>query len=146
MTPRQWFFRVMLTLFCCLPLAAQACFEEAAEQHDVPVDVLKAIAKIESGGNPNAVARSKNGTMYIGLMQIGTGWLPTLAKFGITREKLKDRCTNVQTAAWILASYVARYGDLWAAVEAYHSGFPRKAQLYSKRVQRLMPPSALAQE
>lgn len=146
MTLRHWFSWLFVALFCSLPLAANACYEEAAEQHDVPVDLLKAIAKVESGGNPNAVSRNKDGSANIGLMQISTRWLPTLAKFGITRDKLKDACTNVRVGAWILASYIAKHGSIWTAVEAYHAGYPKKSSLYSRKVQGHMPPEALALE
>ena len=43
-----------------------AIFEEASARFDVPVNLLKAVAKAESGFNPNAV--SKAGA--IGVMQL----------------------------------------------------------------------------
>lgn len=129
----------LLTVVCWLPLKAHACFEDAAKKHDVPVELLKAIAQVESNGDPEAVSHNKDGSENIGLMQISTLWLPSLARLGVTREKLHDACTNVRAGALILAGYMTRYGRNWLAVEAYNAGYPRKQLFYARRVQLVMP-------
>jgi soluble lytic murein transglycosylase-like protein len=62
-----------LLLLLCAPAYAQACWEQAAQRYAVAADLLVAIARVESRGNPQAVNRShfaRTGSYDIGLMQI----------------------------------------------------------------------------
>ncbi len=116
-------------------LANEACFAEAAATHDVPAQVLQAIAQVESKNDPAAVGHNRNGSVDLGLMQINSSWLPRLkAKFGLTRAKLMDACTNIHVGAWILSSNLTRYKELWRAVGAYHSPAPRRRDAYARKV------------
>ena len=103
-------------------LQKSACWKEAEDAYGIPQSVLKAVAKTESGFNPRAKNINKNGTEDIGLMQINSGWLPTLAAYGITRESLADPCTNIKVGAWILAGNAKRHGWNWDAIGAYNVG------------------------
>ena len=102
-----WGDRIQLrgTLALALGLAvpAQACWDDAAARYQVNPTLLHAIARTESGVNPRAIGRNRNGSRDIGLMQINSGWLPTLARHGITEQDLFDPCTNLHVGAWILA-------------------------------------------
>jgi soluble lytic murein transglycosylase-like protein len=126
---------------------ARACWEDAAARYGVNPYVLYAIAKTESNLNPSAINRSNaNGTYDIGLMQINSGWLPTLRKHGIDEAQLWDACTNIQVGAWVLAQNMRRMGNSWEAVGAYNA---RDAQLrikYALKVYRNMPPQAMAMQ
>ncbi|ABM97154.1 lytic transglycosylase domain-containing protein [Methylibium petroleiphilum] len=120
-----------------LAIAGQAhamCFKEAAERYKVSEALLRAIAKTESNFNPKALNRNSNGTEDIGVMQINSSWLPTLAQFGIGREQLKDPCTNVNIGAWVLANNIARHGETWRAVGAYNAATPSKQVVYVEKV------------
>lgn len=112
------------------------CFKEASDRYQVSEPLLRAIAKTESNFNPKALNRNKNGTEDIGVMQINTSWLPTLAKFGIGREQLLDPCINVQIGAWVLASNIAQHGKTWRAVGAYNAVTPSKQAAYVEKVWR----------
>lgn len=79
--------------------ASASCFEEAASRYQVPVELLQAIAHVESGGNPHARNINKDGSEDVGLMQINSRWLPVLAKYGISREHLFDACLNTHVGA-----------------------------------------------
>lgn len=115
--------------------ANEACFAEAASTHDVPAEVLQAIAQVESKNDPGAVNHNRNGTVDLGLMQINSSWLPKLkARFGVTKAKLLDACTNIHIGAWILSSNLTRYRELWRAVGAYHSPTPRRREAYARKV------------
>lgn len=106
-----------------VPVTAKAkCWEVASESYGIPVKVLKAVAKTESGFNAGARNRNKNGTYDIGLMQINSAWLPVLVKYGINEESLNDSCTNLKVGAWILSNNAKKLGWNWAAIGAYNVG------------------------
>lgn len=105
--------------------AFYACFQQAADRYSVPLELLYAIAKVESNFNPKALNRNTNGTSDHGLMQINSSWFPQLqSKFGITGERvINDHCTNVYIGAWILANNFRTKGRIWDSVGAYNAGF-----------------------
>ncbi len=103
-------------------LQKSACWKDAEDAYGIPQSVLMAVAKTESGFNPRARNINKNGTEDIGLMQINSGWLPTLSAYGITRESLADPCTNIKVGAWILAGNAKLHGWNWDAIGAYNVG------------------------
>lgn len=110
------------------------CFKQASLHYGVPEDLLRAISHVESGGNQSATNSNKNGSTDIGHMQINTSWLPTLAKFGISKSSLMNACTNTYVGAWILASNISRMGYRWEAVGAYNARNPIKAAIYTRKV------------
>lgn len=108
--------------------APDACFEASARRYQLDARLLKAMARVESGMNPAAVNlthRSRTKTVDIGLLQINSSWLPTLARYGIGQRELRDACTNIEVGAWILAGAVARHGNRWQAVGAYNAACTR---------------------
>lgn len=126
------------------PMVAQAsnlpfdkCFTSASSHFGVDKRVLVAIAKTESSLNPNAIGpKNKNGTYDLGMMQINSGWLPTLARYGITSKDLMGACTNIHVGAWILAKNIGTHGATWKAVGAYNASTTPKQISYVSRVQR----------
>lgn len=123
---------------------AAACWDQAAARYGVNASVLYAIAKTESSLNPKAINRANaNGTYDIGLMQINSSWLPTLAKFGITEAQLFDACTSINVGAWIMAHNIRRLGNSWDAVGAYNSPNAGRRLTYATRVYKNLPPSLL---
>ena len=111
-----------------------ACFEQAAKRYRVSVLILRSISRVESGGNPAAFHRNANGSWDIGHMQINSVWLPTLAKYGITQDRLTNSCVNTHVGAWILANNFQRMGYGWNAVGAYNAKSPDKAAAYARKV------------
>jgi soluble lytic murein transglycosylase-like protein len=111
-----------------------ACFNQASQRYSIPVQILKAISRTESGGNPSAFHRNVNGSFDIGHMQINSSWLPSLAKTGITQQQLLNPCTNTYVAAWILAGNIRRMGYDWKAIGAYNARSPDKAAVYSRKI------------
>lgn len=104
---------------------AARCFEEAAQQYQVSADLLRAIAVVESGNNPSAMNfthRERTSSYDIGLLQVNSRWLPTLAKYGITEEQLRtDGCLNAKVGAWILSDTLRRHGNDWNGVGAFNA-------------------------
>lgn len=119
-----------------------ACWEQASERYNIPVSMLKAIAKTESNFNPRAVNRNTDGSEDIGLVQINSMHLPLLQKFGIDRNALFDPCTNLMTGAWILSSNVAKLGWNWNAIGSYNVGCKnlpaaecaRRREMYAQKI------------
>jgi soluble lytic murein transglycosylase-like protein len=126
-----------LCLLPCLLLPAvgkTACFDEAAARYGLPVSLLQAISRVESGGRANAINRNSNGSYDIGHMQINSGWLPLLKRHGIEERTLYDACTNTHVGAWILAHAVAKQGYNWDAIGAYNAVSPEKRRRYAWKV------------
>lgn len=89
-------------------------FERAAKKNNVPVNLLKAVAKVESGFDADAV--SSCGAM--GVMQL----MPSTAKsLGITNPY--DAEQNIMGGARYLGQLLARYdGNSSLALAAYNAG------------------------
>ena len=117
-------------------LPAHACWDEAAARYRVSSELLYAIARTESALDPQAVGRNRNGTRDIGLMQINSAWLPTLAAHGIGERDLFDPCMSIYVGAWILAGNVQRLGYTWDAVGAYNAANPALRRAYVDKVRR----------
>jgi soluble lytic murein transglycosylase-like protein len=125
-------------------LPAHACWNDAAKRYQVSSALLYAIARTESGLNPQAIGRNGNGSRDIGLMQINSAWLPTLASHGIGERDLFEPCTNIHVGAWILAGNVYRLGYTWEAVGAYNAASPVLRRAYIDKVRRHLPADTLA--
>lgn len=115
-------------LHCMIVVAAAAA---------LPPRVLPVIQKIE-GGAVGVVHQNGNGTQDLGVMQVNTLWLPTLAaRAGFseaeTRRKLvNDPCFNIAAAALILRGYMAEtHGALLPAIGDYHSHTPALNSAYA---------------
>lgn len=112
----------------------ERCIAPAADFHGVNVYVLRAILKVESGLNPNAIGYNRNGTVDLGLGQVNSMHLPTLAKQGIYPEHLRDACVSSYVAAWHLKKSMNAHGNTWEAIARYHSATP----YYNRRYQVLL--------
>lgn len=89
-------------------------FEAAAEKYNVPVGLLKAVAKAESNFNPNAT--SSCGAM--GIMQLMPG---TAEYLGVTDAY--DPQQNIMGGAKYLRKLLDQFdGDVELAVAAYNAG------------------------
>jgi hypothetical protein len=106
------------------PLGA-TCWDSASESYGIPVEVLKAVARAESGFDPQSLHRNRDGSRDIGMMQINSAWLPTLARYGIDEVSLANACTNLKVGAWILANNAKKHGWTWKAIGAYNVGCAR---------------------
>jgi soluble lytic murein transglycosylase-like protein len=132
---RRVLLAALVVSFGCASKAARAdCFDSAASYHGVNPLILRAIAAVESHGNPQAIHRNRNGTTDIGELQINSTHLRELAAFGIRAQDLLNECVNVYVAAWHLKKQVNAYGNTWDAVGAYHSRNPRLRDEYARLV------------
>lgn len=142
---------VSFVLLLCACMPSEACWDQAARRYGVSAQLLYAIARVESGLNPAAVNRShraRTGSYDIGLMQINSSHLPTLARYDIREADLYNPCTNIHVGAWLLADSFSRNGTSWDAVGAYNAACTqlkgaacRTARAkYAQRVYRALPP------
>lgn len=150
----------MKTLFCFLifflvALPAQA-YEKIFSRHckaaNVPREIAMAIARQESGLNPNCVnvagedhfpatraeaekiikrAAAENKSYDVGLMQINSQWIK---KWKIDPCSLLDPDANIRAGIRILSEEIKRHGMNWKAVGAYHSPTPARAMQYANQV------------
>lgn len=104
-------------------------FVEAGNYYNVAPWLLWAVGKVESGHNPFAVNKNKNGTYDIGIMQINSIHLSRLSKYGITKQKLFDSRTNIYAGAMILRECMDKYGNNWNAVSCYN-GMSKENRVY----------------
>jgi soluble lytic murein transglycosylase-like protein len=125
--------------------AAHTCWEDAASRYRVNSTLLYAIARTESGVNPAAIGRNRNGSRDIGLMQINSTWLARLARHGIAEAYLFDACTNIHVGAWILAHNFHRHGYTWEAVGAYNASRPALRRAYIAKVRRQLKAGGASQ-
>jgi soluble lytic murein transglycosylase-like protein len=122
-------------------LAHADCWEEAGREFSIAPDLLYAIAQQESNLDPRAIGYNRNGSRDIGLMQINSIHLPSLAKRQITEKTLlNDSCQALKVGASILADFMRRYGYSWEAVGAYNAGTatdggaPERRMQYAKKI------------
>lgn len=120
-------------IFITVPMAAlaapgsdiSACFEASGAKYHIDPRLLWAMAETESSGRASAQNLnhvSRTGTVDLGLMQINSSWLPTLARYGITSEQLMaDPCLNIDVGAWVLAGIIKQQGARWDAIGAYNT-------------------------
>lgn len=89
-------------------------FQAAAEKYNVPLNLLKAVAKAESGFDASAVSRC--GAQ--GVMQL----MPSTAK-ALGVENPLDAEQNIMGGAKYLSDLISRYdGDVKLALAAYNAG------------------------
>lgn len=96
----------------------------AAQEFDLPPNLIAAMMKKESGGNPDAVS----GKGATGLMQL----MPETAKeLGVT--DIKDVAQNIRGGAKYMRQMLDKYGELPLALAAYNAG-PGNVDKYGGKV------------
>ena len=115
------------------------CFEIASQAHQVPLDMLIGVARVESGFDPDA----RSDADAHGIMQIR--WPLTANHLGVRRvSELYNPCVNIDVGASYLAELLERYnGNTTLALAAYNYGpsrlaveadIPRQVRGYVRKV------------
>jgi soluble lytic murein transglycosylase-like protein len=110
------------------------CWLESATLYGLDPYLLFAVAMVESGLNPTVFNTNSNTSIDIGLMQINDSWLPTLSRYGITKESLLNPCVSIQVGAWVMAQNFYRMGKKWEAIGAYNARSYDKRLIYARKV------------
>lgn len=124
---------------------AMQCVDPAASYHRVNPDILKAIARVESRGDGRTVTRNSNNSMDVGLVGTNSIHFPELIKKGVAPQDLLDECVALYVGAWMYSKKIARHGNTWRAIGAYHSETPRfnyryQVMIYNELVSmRILP-------
>ncbi len=102
------------------PKTLESIFKQASQRYGVPENLLKAVAKVESNFNADAVSRCG----ATGIMQL----MPSTAKsLGVT--DLKDPEQNIMGGAKELSQLLKRYnGDLKLTLAGYNAGIGNVAK------------------
>lgn len=100
------------------PYPYQSCFEIASRMHDVPVDLLLAVAATESAWDPDARSHAN----AHGIMQIQ--WPGTARHLGVKRvAELYNPCLNIELGSRYLRELLdANGGNVERALAAYNYG------------------------
>lgn len=113
-----------------------SCMLAVSAALHIPPRILPTLHKLE-GGSPGIISKNTNGTEDIGVMQINSAWLPTMAArahlpLAETRARLlADPCFNIAAAGLILRVYYTQAGNAWLpAVGDYHSHTPSLHDAY----------------
>ncbi len=123
-------------------ISAQAlavCIFAASQSYSVPPSVIMGVLKVE-GGKVGMASQNKNGSYDLGLMQINTIWIPSLANYwGVPKEVAMryvrdDACVNIGVGAWILRSKMNQTGSLSQGIAYYHSATPHLGSRYRDKV------------
>ena len=139
---------LMLAVLLCFPMSALAA------EPGPPAQLVKAVARQESGLNPLAVniagkscypttrkeaerlireALAAGKSCDVGKMQIINWWMK---RFSISPFSLLDPDVNEAWGKRILAEEIARHGLNWKAVGKYHSPDPERGRQYAWLVYR----------
>lgn len=94
----------------------------AGQYYGVDPYLLYSIAWVESGLNPRAINRNRNGTFDRGVMQINSSWDRYLKRYGVDLSLVWDACYNIHLGAMILRNCMNIYGNSWRAVDCYNKG------------------------
>lgn len=114
---------LILLVFSCSAHSApyERYFAEAGTYYNIPPLLIKNIALIESGGNPNAVRLNRNGSKDYGLMQINSIHFRRLAQWGINERNIMEPKINIFVGSWLLSEHIKERGFNLQAIGNYHS-------------------------
>ncbi len=109
--------------------------EKASLKYGIPKEIISAIIRVESGFNPKAYNKNKDGTEDRGLMQVNYQHnLALMKEYGITDpDQLYDPAINIEIGTRILYENYKRFGNWVMAIKAYN-GLNADNWDYVKRV------------
>lgn len=105
-----------------------SAYVKYGRQYGISPKLLKAIAIVESGENPELIG---DGGDSIGLMQIQPKWHSQRLNDG---EDLLDPEVNIRVACEYLTELMSKYDDLDKVLTAYNAGHDTGSREYANRV------------
>jgi Transglycosylase SLT domain len=125
-----------------MPVPYLACMLAVSQFYHLPPRVLPSIQVVEAG-QPGTISHNFNGTGDLGVMQVNSNWVPSIARWWditpreVAERLIQDPCFNIVSAGAIMRIYLDEaHGDVVRAVGYYHSHTPWLASGYQIRVIR----------
>jgi Transglycosylase SLT domain len=119
-----------------------ACMLAVSQFYNLPPRVLPSIQVVEAG-RPGTISHNRNGTGDLGVMQVNSNWVPSIAQWwemtprDVAGRLIHDPCFNIASAGAIMRIYLDEaHGDVVRAVGYYHSHTPELASVYEMQVIR----------
>ncbi|WP_448587964.1 lytic transglycosylase domain-containing protein [Thermocrinis sp.] len=99
-----------------------ALVERSSLRYGVPKEIIRAIIHVESGFNPMAYNKNKDGTEDRGIMQVNYQHnLALMKEYGINDpDQLYDPAINIEIGTRILYENYKRFGNWVMAIKAYN--------------------------
>lgn len=109
-------------------MAYEDIIESASKAYQIPVEVIKAIIRVESNWDPNAKRyESHLNDSSLGLMQLLTKTAKYVANnTALTAEQILQPTLNILLGTKYLKEQLNKYDNLNDAIAAYNAGSPRK--------------------
>ncbi|EFL3357123.1 TPA: lytic transglycosylase domain-containing protein [Escherichia coli] len=129
-----------------MSFASSACFNEAGTMFRIELNLIKAIALVESNLKKDSIGKNRDKKNNIksfdyGLMQINQMHIPMLKKRGIIKDErdlLDNPCLNIKIGTEILYKHFSRCGMTWQCLGTYNAGFAmdnqKKRLQYAKKI------------
>jgi soluble lytic murein transglycosylase-like protein len=133
------FFRVVIIFIFLVKIANASIYQDvnnASRKYSISPKILWAIMKVESEYK-KTIHINSNGSFDIGVMQINSLWIKSLANKGFKVDILNNK-DNVNIASYILKENMNKGYSLWQSVGLYHSTDKRLQAVYIKRVKRAL--------
>lgn len=112
-------------IFGKTPKLLTMAVESSARKHAVPILLLVALIEVESGWNPRAVNKNRNGTKDLGIMQLNNKYLEYYTWKFWDGSKLDpfDYNTNIEVGTAVLRYLYNLTGSWEDAIVAYNCGY-----------------------
>lgn len=129
---------VVESLEAVTPLTRE-CLARVTARYKVHPLILSVIARVE-GGRAGMRLKNRNGTFDLGLMQINTVHLETMAQYGITETMIQNNdCINLGIAAWYVRTVAegetaSNPEGYFRAIARYHSKQEPHISVYTKKL------------
>ena len=125
-----------------MPVPYLACMLAVSQFYHLPPRVLPSIQVVEAG-RPGTISHNFNGTGDLGVMQVNSNWVPSIARWWhlppseVAGRLITDPCFNIVSAGAIMRIYLDEaHNDVVRAVGYYHSHTPERASAYQIKVIR----------
>jgi soluble lytic murein transglycosylase-like protein len=132
-------FKLVVVFVFIFKLANASIYQDvsnASRKYSISPKIFWAIMKVESEYKKR-IHNNPNGSFDVGVMQINSLWIKSLANKGFKVDLLNDS-NNINIAGYILKENMNKGYGLWQSVGLYHSSDKRLQAVYIKRVKRAL--------
>jgi soluble lytic murein transglycosylase-like protein len=131
--------KAIMCLLIMVKMANASIYQDvsnASRKYSISPKIFWAIMKVESEYKKR-IHNNPNGSFDVGVMQINSLWIKSLANKGFKVDLLNDS-NNINIAGYILKENMNKGYGLWQSIGLYHSSNKRLRAVYIKRVKRAL--------